>query len=170
MGITARVTRTALRKGMFEGSRGWLVLGLTGLALRLAGRLVRSSPEVVFETKLKARPSIRGNLPTDAKKGLGTGGTDVGADVIFTSLLPLKFVLHSTIAYTATSDVNLVSGGTRIACPCDWNHSGAVTVQDVFDYLTSYFGNAGDFNHDQATTLQDIFDFLGCFFERPFGC
>ncbi|TMK57599.1 MAG: hypothetical protein E6G60_16595 [Actinobacteria bacterium] len=58
MGITARVTRVALRKGVFEGSRGWLVLGLTGLALRLAGRLVRSSPEVVFETKLKPGQAI----------------------------------------------------------------------------------------------------------------
>ena len=24
-------------------------------------------------------------------------------------------------------------------CPADYNHSGSVTVQDIFDFLTAYF-------------------------------
>jgi hypothetical protein len=52
-------------------------------------------------------------------------------------------------------------------CAADWNASGAVTVQDVFDFLTAWFVNAADFNLSGSTTVQDIFDFLGAWFS---GC
>jgi hypothetical protein len=51
--------------------------------------------------------ALRGfvKLPTaDSRAGLGTGATDVGADLIFTSLLPWRFLMHSNIGYTATRD------------------------------------------------------------------
>lgn len=54
-----------------------------------------------------------------------------------------------------------------LTCPCDWNNSGTLSVQDIFDYLTSYFSGAGDFNNSGSTTVQDIFDFLTCYFS---GC
>jgi hypothetical protein len=53
------------------------------------------------------------------------------------------------------------------ACPCDWNQSGATSVQDIFDFLAAYFGGNGDFNASGATSVQDIFDFLACYFA---GC
>jgi hypothetical protein len=57
---------------------------------------------------------------------------------------------------------------TPPACPCDWNHSGALSVQDIFDFLASYFGPTGaDMNNSGATSVQDIFDFLACYFA---GC
>src|SRR5262249_5717863 len=49
--------------------------------------------------------SFRGSvkLPTANKtKALGTGTTDVGADVIFTSLLPLRFLIDSMLGFTWT--------------------------------------------------------------------
>jgi hypothetical protein len=57
-------------------------------------------------------------------------------------------------------------------CPCDYNHSGSVTVQDVFDFLAGYFTTSpmADFNLSGSVTIQDIFDFLGCYFSRPSGC
>ncbi|MCC6321298.1 MAG: hypothetical protein IT438_07670 [Phycisphaerales bacterium] len=85
----------------------------------------------------------------------------------------LNLILSMTInssTFTNTSTANLVADGTRIACRCDWNNSGSVTIQDVFDFLTSYFGASADFNADTSTTVQDIFDFLTCFFARPLGC
>jgi len=39
-----------------------------------------------------------------------------------------------------------------------------LSVQDIFDFLASYFAGAGDFNGAGGTTVQDIFDFLGCYF------
>jgi hypothetical protein len=50
------------------------------------------------------------------------------------------------------------------SCPCDWNESGQLSVQDIFDFLASYFSGSGDFNQSGATTVQDIFDFLACYF------
>jgi len=40
----------------------------------------------------------------DAKTGLATGATNAGADVIFTSRLPFKFVMDSNIGYTSNGD------------------------------------------------------------------
>lgn len=55
-------------------------------------------------------------------------------------------------------------------CACDWNGTGAVTVQDLFDFLACYFAGDGDINNSGATTVQDIFDFLNCYFALPLPC
>lgn len=52
-------------------------------------------------------------------------------------------------------------------CPADFNASGSVTVQDVFDFLAAWFGGNADFNHSGSTTVQDIFDYLSAWFT---GC
>lgn len=54
-------------------------------------------------------------------------------------------------------------------CRADFNSSGAVSVQDIFDYLAAWFaGNiSADFNGDRGVTAQDLFDFLGAWFA---GC
>jgi hypothetical protein len=71
---------------------------------------------------------------------------------------------------TLTDTLNAISRrGTimvRISCPADFNGSGAVTVQDIFDFLAAYFANApgADFNGQGGVTVQDIFDFLAAYF------
>jgi hypothetical protein len=52
------------------------------------------------------------------------------------------------------------------ACPADFNSSGSISVQDIFDFLGAYFTNlpAADFNHSGMVTVQDIFDFLTAYF------
>ncbi len=54
-------------------------------------------------------------------------------------------------------------------CPADFNNSGTVSVQDIFDFLAAYFsGNpAADVNHSGTVSVQDIFDFLALYFA---GC
>lgn len=54
-------------------------------------------------------------------------------------------------------------------CPADFNDSGSVTVQDIFDFLAAYFGNdpAADFNGVGGVSVQDIFDYLAAYFA---GC
>ena len=46
------------------------------------------------------------------------------------------------------------------------NLSGAVTVQDIFDFLAFYFSNDGraDINGSGGLSVQDIFDFLAAYF------
>ena len=60
---------------------------------------------------------------------------------------------------------------TITAPPCgpDFNGSGTVTVQDIFDFLGAWFAGTptADFNHVNGITVQDIFDFLAAWFA---GC
>jgi hypothetical protein len=53
-------------------------------------------------------------------------------------------------------------------CRADFNQSGVLSVQDIFDFLGAYFTGdaAADFNGG-GVSVQDIFDFLGAFFA---GC
>lgn len=63
-----------------------------------------------------------------------------------------------------------ISGEAEIReCTADFNCSGAVSVQDVFDFLEAYFaGSPGaDVNGSGPVTVQDIFDFLEAYFA---GC
>lgn len=55
------------------------------------------------------------------------------------------------------------------ACPADFNQSGSLTVQDIFDFLAAYFGgeSGADFNGAGGITVQDIFDYLAAYFA---GC
>jgi hypothetical protein len=58
-------------------------------------------------------------------------------------------------------------------CTADFNNSGSVTVQDVFDFLAAFFndltggGRTGDVNGDGAVTVQDVFDYVRAYFS---GC
>jgi hypothetical protein len=42
----------------------------------------------------------------------------------------------------------------------DWNCSGVVGVQDIFDFLTDWDARRADFDLNGFTTVQDIYDFL----------
>jgi subtilisin-like proprotein convertase family protein len=59
-----------------------------------------------------------------------------------------------------------VYGGAP-ACPGDWNATGHLEVQDIFDFLNDWFAGNADFNNDGAIQVQDIFDFLNAWFA---GC
>jgi hypothetical protein len=50
----------------------------------------------------------------------------------------------------------------RTPCRADFNISGAVTVQDIFDFLSRWNDNdpCANFNAVDGVTVQDIFDFL----------
>jgi hypothetical protein len=54
-------------------------------------------------------------------------------------------------------------------CLADFNSDGALTVQDIFDFLAAWFaGDAfADFNRVDGVSVQDIFDFLAAWFA---GC
>jgi hypothetical protein len=65
-----------------------------------------------------------------------------------------------------------------VLCGADFNQSGDLTVQDIFDYLNAWFagcrggtgdcaGRDADFNCSNTITVQDIFDFLTAWFA---GC
>jgi hypothetical protein len=51
--VLVRIARTGLRKGLLEGSRGWLVAGIGAGAFAIARRVVANHPETVFRSELK---------------------------------------------------------------------------------------------------------------------
>jgi probable HAF family extracellular repeat protein len=59
--------------------------------------------------------------------------------------------------------------GLPSTCRADFNGSGAVSVQDIFDFLADYFAGEfdADFNNSHTLSVQDIFDFLAAYFT---GC
>jgi hypothetical protein len=54
-------------------------------------------------------------------------------------------------------------------CPGDFNCSGVITVQDIFDFLAAFFAGQplADVNGVSGHSVQDIFDFLADYFA---GC
>lgn len=73
-------------------------------------------------------------------------------------------VVSNTCGYIGTSSALL-----RVFCRADFNMSGVVSVQDIFDFLAAYFANdiRADFNRSTEVSVQDIFDFLAAYFA---GC
>jgi hypothetical protein len=51
-------------------------------------------------------------------------------------------------------------------CPGDFNTSGVVSVQDIFDFLAAYFAGdlTADINGTGGVSVQDIFDYLAAYF------
>ena len=90
------------------------------------------------------------------------------------SLLALRFDIFpaggtpAPVSYGTVwvDDLTFTQGN---ACPADFNGTGGLTVQDIFDFLAAWFSGApsADFNHVGGITVQDIFDFLAAWFA---GC
>lgn len=101
--------------------------------------------------------SVRGfvRFPTaDENIGLGSGSTDVGADLIFSSLLPLRFLLHSSMGFTWTDRArdpvtktkrhlkDQVRSGVGLAFPSSGIKAGG-RLQLIGEYTTLTFVGAG---------------------------
>ncbi len=85
--------------------------------------------------------------------------------------IPLCWKAASTLFYTASPTFALVGEFGRIdagtivvppICHADFNRDGRVAIQDIFDFLNSWFagGLSTDFNNSGGLDAQDIFDFL----------
>lgn len=59
--------------------------------------------------------------------------------------------------------------GATPLCPADFNGSGGLSTQDLFDFLNAWFSgdSRADFNRMDGLSVQDIFDYLNAWFA---GC
>jgi hypothetical protein len=64
--LVARLAKTGLRRGVFEGSRGWLYVGVAATAFRIARRVL-AEPEAVEVFELKPGESVE--IRTVSPKG-----------------------------------------------------------------------------------------------------
>jgi hypothetical protein len=73
-----------------------------------------------------------------------------------------------TKAYELQNGTEAVAEAVTVSIPCrgDFNGTGGVSVQDLFDFLAAYFAGlpSADVNGSGANTVQDIFDFLAIYF------
>lgn len=74
-----------------------------------------------------------------------------------------------TVVEAAIDDVFVSGCASTPACTADFNGSGGVEVQDIFDFLTAWFELAphADVNGVDGVNVQDIFDFIQAWFT---GC
>ena len=98
---------------------------------------------------------------TDAFYNVTIADSDAGtSDVSLARVIPNYYEV-AWVKFTVTGGAN--------PCRGDFNGVGGVTVQDIFDFLSAWFGGqpSADFNHAGGVTVQDIFDFLSAWFA---GC
>jgi len=56
--VVQRLARAGLRRGLTEGSRAWLSVGVAATLLRVAKWIVTEPPETVYAAELKPGESI----------------------------------------------------------------------------------------------------------------
>jgi hypothetical protein len=83
-----------------------------------------------------------------------------------------QYLMTSTFNGSFTNPGNFcvrVSFASIPGCAADYNLSGGLEVQDIFDFLNGWFAGspAADFNANGVLEVQDIFDFLNAWFA---GC
>ncbi len=115
------------------------------------------------------RPIHLGGWGQPGPKVVATGGTGAGS-------------LGHSVSMSANASVVLIGAFTDNAalgsaivldraalCPADFNCSGTLQTQDIFDFLNAWFNldPRANFNAVGGITTQDIFDFLNAWFS---GC
>jgi hypothetical protein len=61
---------------------------------------------------------------------------------------------------------NVLGDDAAPCCRANFNHSGGLSVQDIFAFLNAWFAgdSSTDFNSSCSLSVQDIFDFLAAWF------
>jgi len=57
-GLSSWLLRSGFKRGLLEGSRGWLYVGVGIATVRVVRRLLTEAPETVFERELKPGQGI----------------------------------------------------------------------------------------------------------------
>jgi hypothetical protein len=119
-------------------------------------------------------PEVQGDLATIGRTGAVAGWQFYSLRKALTvdqgRAMWLAFGLGMTAALDGKFEFDDVTiDVVRRPCRPDYDHSGSVTVQDIFAFLTVWFaGSAGaDYNGVGGVNTQDIFDFLSGWFA---GC
>lgn len=102
--------------------------------------------------------------------GAAIPGANQATYTIPTPTLAVAGTYDCVVSSPVASCAQTISAPATLTwCPADFDCSGALTVQDVFDFLAAWFASnpRSDVNGSGAATVQDIFDFLASWFA---GC
>ncbi|MCC6322424.1 MAG: immunoglobulin domain-containing protein [Phycisphaerales bacterium] len=100
------------------------------------------------------------------------GGSPIGGETAPSiTVNPVNAAAAGSYDCVVTNGCGSVSSNAAVLTLCigDFNCSGTISVQDIFDFLATYFSNGAnsDVNASGSITVQDIFDFLAAYFA---GC
>ena len=124
-------------------------------------------------TTLSSSPT---SVPCSAAGGVGSGMASASAyasdstPITITGCLGVQhWQIQAVVTDNAACGSLASNPATLLICPADFNCSGSVTVQDIFDFLSAWFAArpSADFNGSGSVTVQDIFDYLSAWFA---GC
>ena len=163
------LTATLTPAATFSGAP--LTLASQDLPIVLAGSITRTPTGVTVSSSFTASFAP---APDPTPTVLPPTPFVVPPDSALCPNINITLNLTTSNANTTLSSTSalVTNPGTRLPCPCDINASGAVTVQDIFDFLNLWFANdpRANFNGVAGVTVQDIFDFLSCWFSPPGEC
>ncbi len=91
------------------------------------------------------------------------------ATLVIDPVGPADSGVYDAVVINSCGFVASAGATLRVFCRADFNMSGVVSVQDIFDFLAAYFATdpRADFNRSGAISVQDIFDYLAAYFA---GC
>ncbi len=113
----------------------------------------RIGGEVALMEEMAVDLSLGGAVPRLFDSGLVAAGSGPAFPVITIHLhIPNSICWNTELQVHATPFFG------------DWNGDGVVTVQDIFDFIGSWFGGDGDANDDGVVNVQDVFDFVNRWF------
>jgi hypothetical protein len=177
------------------GTSGWFRADENGevRAIALGGEILPEhvNPALRMSTMLPTSPlsfSDEGEVVFYNSLGAGSmiDGASVGGDAIVSiKIRPAAAVTTGACCTGTTCTVTTgqaclgsfggvsttcdFPGNPVTCCPVNFNASGGVDVQDLFDFLAAYFAltPSADFNHNGDISVEDIFNFFADFFA---GC
>jgi hypothetical protein len=122
----------------------------------------------VGSTLLVDNDGLHGMTKKSAEIGLKAGRHHVRVE-FFENAGGAGLIVRSQALGGVEAVVPAASWTRSVPCAADYNSSGGLSVQDIFDFLNGWFAGApaADFNHVNGVTTQDIFDFLNAWFA---GC
>ena len=99
-------------------------------------------------------------------------GTCCNGSTCQANVLPANCTGAHTLFVSTTTACNAPGNRKTPCCEADYNQSGGITVQDIFDFLSGWFAKNPNANITGngagAPTVQSIFDFLSAWFAK--GC
>ncbi len=151
----------------FNATAVSVVVSIVGGGNRCPGATVALTADTINGTSYQWR---RDNVPM--ADGPGIGGTTYSGvatpTLTVTNVSPIDG--HAEITCVVNNACGLVTStpSVHLICAGDFNCSGSLSVQDIFDFLNAWFAAdpRADFNGG-GLSVQDIFDFLNAWFA---GC
>ena len=137
-------------------------------------RLQETGPAAIFHAARRLRrhgrtldPARRAHAPGRAASGeFAFGRADLSLNYV---VLGNNCQIGNGNPGTTYPSSAYIFDVSRQVCPPDFNCSGTITVQDIFDFLAAWFAGdpRADFTGVNGVAVQDIFDFLSAWFA---GC